>query len=271
MHPLVPGNKFYKLKYNLLEAKKNGHHTLLTFGGAYSNHILATAHAAKQEGFKAIGMIRGEINYPLNPTLFRAVAMGMQLEALSRKDYREKNTEKYIFRLREKFGRFYLLPEGGTNHLAIKGCVEILSQDDLQYDLITVPIGTGGTFCGLLANEDYKRKVLGFSVLKGDFIYREIEQLLSAHQIRPQCNWEIINRYHFGGYAKYKPELIRFMSEFYHQTKIPLDPIYTSKMMFGLMDMIKSNHFPPEMKILVLHTGGLQGIDGYAERFKINL
>lgn len=271
MHPEVPGNKFYKLKYNLIEAKKKGHHTLLTFGGAYSNHIHATAHAARKEGFRAIGMIRGEIKYPLNPTLSQAQDKGMQLEPVSREDYREKNTEKFISQLREKFGRFYLLPEGGTNHLAIKGCTEILSNDDLQADLITVPIGTGGTFCGLLARGSVQQKVMGFSSLKGDFIFREIEQLLSAHQIRPQCEWEIINRYHFGGYAKYKPELIGFMSEFYHQTKIPLDPVYTSKMMFGLMDMIKNHHFPQDIKILVLHTGGLQGIDGYTERYQLNL
>lgn len=265
MHLPVQGNKYYKLKYNLLAAKEQGKSTILTFGGAFSNHILATAQAAKQQGFKSIGIIRGEIKQPLNPTLSMASKSGMFLQSISRSEYRQKTSDKFIGELKSKYGDFYLIPEGGTNALAIKGCAEILNQEDLMSDFITVPIGTGGTFCGLLASAQPHQCVLGFSSLKGDFINDEIQNLLAAFKIEPQCQWRTLTAYHFGGYAKFKPELLSFIKETKQLTKIPWDPIYTGKMMFGLIDLIKKDLIPPKSRVLVLHTGGLQGILGFNE------
>ncbi len=266
IQPLVQGNKYYKLKYNLLAAKDQGKSSILTFGGAFSNHILATAQAAKQYGFKSIGIIRGEIKEPLNPTLSMAKDSGMFLQSISRSEYREKTSEKFIADLKLKYGDFYLIPEGGTNALAVKGCAEILNQEDLKSDFITVPIGTGGTFCGLLASAEPHQCILGFSSLKGDFINDEIQNSLAAFKIDPKCQWRIVTAYHFGGYAKFKPELLTFIKETKQLTHIPWDPIYTGKMMFGLIDLIKKDLIPPKSRVLVLHTGGIQGIEGFNER-----
>jgi 1-aminocyclopropane-1-carboxylate deaminase len=262
-HPEIQGNKWYKLKYNLEEAKKQKHQRLLTFGGAYSNHLFATAAAAKQAGMTSIGIIRGEETLPLNPTLAGATAAGMKLHYLSRSAYREKTSPEFINELKAAYGDFYLIPEGGTNALAIEGTKEILEEQDLGFDFICTSVGTGGTMAGLLASASPSQKVLGFSSLKGDFMAKEIQLLLDKFAIDPACNHQIINAYHFGGYGKYKPELIDFIHNFKQKTGIPLDPIYTGKMMFGIWDMIKREMIPEGSQILALHTGGLQGIRGF--------
>lgn len=271
VHELVSGNKFYKLKFNLEEAKKKGFSTLLTFGGAFSNHIYATAAAAKKEGFKAIGVIRGEETFPLNPTLSFAKSEGMQLEFISREDFRKKSEGSFIEKLKEKFGVFYLIPEGGTNALAIKGTKEILSEVDSDFSHITCSIGTGGTFAGLAGSIHANQQLLGFSSLKGEFIHQEIQNLFSQHQINPKGQYRVINKYHFGGYGKSGSELIDFIQFFYSQTQIPLDPIYTGKMMFGIFDLIKKGFFEKGSKIQAIHSGGLQGIDGFNQRFGAKL
>ncbi|MFC4870370.1 1-aminocyclopropane-1-carboxylate deaminase/D-cysteine desulfhydrase [Negadavirga shengliensis] len=271
LHPDIQGNKYYKLKYNLEEARLSGHDTLLTFGGAYSNHIHATAVAAREAGMKAIGVIRGEPAFPLNPTLSTVQALGMHLHYISRGDYRQKKTGKILDALKAKFGRFYLLPEGGTNHLAIKGCEEILNHEDKQALFVAVPIGTGGTFCGLVSSAEPGQTIMGFSSLKGEFIRNEVQELLQVYSIRPRCQWEIYTRYHFGGYAKFTPELLGFVKSFRLTTGIPLDPIYTGKMMYGMLDLAEKGRFVEDSRILVLHTGGLQGIPGFNERFGTNL
>jgi 1-aminocyclopropane-1-carboxylate deaminase len=271
IHPEIQGNKWYKLKYNIEEAKNQGLQQLLTFGGAYSNHIYATALAAKQAGLASIGIIRGEETLPLNPTLDYASNAGMKLYYLSRSDYREKNSATILNRLREAFGDFYLVPEGGTNALAIEGTEEILESEDLDYDLICTSIGTGGTMAGLLASASPTQKVLGFSSLKGDFMDTEIQLLLQKYGIEPACSYQIIKTYHFGGYGKFKPELIQFILDFKKSAGIPLDPIYTGKMMFGLIDLIKKQIIPAGSRILALHTGGLQGIRGFNLRNGTNL
>ncbi len=262
-HPEIPGNKWYKLHYNIKEAIRQGQRQILTFGGAYSNHIQATAAAAKLSGLKAIGVIRGEQITPPNPTLAYALAAGMELHYLSRTDYRQKTCALILDRLRQAYGDFYLIPEGGTNALAIRGAQEILEESDFGYDLICTSIGTGGTMTGLLAAAKASQKVMGFSALKGDFIHKEIQNLLRQYHIDPACTYENITGYHFGGYAKFTPELIQFMQSFTRKTGIPLDPIYTGKMMFGLVDLLQKNKIPEGTKILALHTGGLQGIKGF--------
>ena len=265
IHPFISGNKYRKLKYNLLQAKVEKQHTLLTFGGAYSNHIAAAAYAGKEYGFKTIGVIRGEelrTEIAENPTLKFAQDCGMEFKFVSREAYRHKTEPNFLDDLKKEFGNFYLVPEGGTNELAIKGCEEILTDDDEPFDFICCAIGTGGTISGLINTSLPHQKVLGFPSLKGDFLKEEIRKF--AHN----SNWEIITDYHFGGYGKVNPELIAFINQFYEQNKIPLDPIYTGKMVFGVMDLIKKNFFPENSKILLIHTGGLQGIKGMNVKLK---
>lgn len=259
LHPLISGNKFRKLKYNLEEAKKLQHDTLLTFGGAFSNHILAVAAAGNEFGFKTIGIIRGEElagKYSQNPTLQKAEQLGMNFVFVSREEYRYKAEAKYIEDLRQKYGDFYLIPEGGTNALAVKGCEEIVTLDDAEFDYVCCAVGTGGTISGIINCSKPCQKVLGFPALKGDFLQEDIRKFATND------NWELITDYHFGGYAKTTPQLIDFMNDFYDQYKIPLDPIYTGKMVFGVFDLIKKNYFSKNAKILLIHTGGLQGIKG---------
>lgn len=259
IHPLISGNKYRKLKYNLIAAKEQGFDTLLTFGGAFSNHIAATAYAGKLHGLKTIGVIRGaELSekWTENRTLKLAHEHGMQFKFVSRGDYRDKDTAETKKQLEAEFGSFYHLPEGGSNTLAIKGCQEILMADDSQFDIICSSVGTGGTIAGIINASKQSQTVLGFSALKGDFLKEDIRNFT------PRENWRLQTNYHFGGYAKVTEELIRFINEFKLQTQIPLDPIYTGKMLYGILDLIKKDHFKPKTKILAIHTGGLQSISG---------
>ena len=259
IHSEISGNKYRKLKYNIIEAQKIRVNTLLTFGGAYSNHIAAAAAVGKEFGFKTIGVIRGEElvdKIDENPTLSFAKSCGMQFKFVSRSDYRNKATDLFINNLKEEYGEFYHVPEGGTNELAIKGCEEILSESDGVYDFICTSVGTGGTISGLINGSKSNQQILGFPALKGDFLKNEIIKF--AHR----DNWSLLTNYHFGGYGKVSKELINFINKFKNETNIPLDPVYTGKMMFGVFDLIKKGFFPKESKVLAIHTGGLQGIAG---------
>ncbi len=271
IHPQVSGNKFYKLKHNLKKAKAKGQSTILTFGGAYSNHIAAIAFAAKAEGLKSIGVIRGEEAIPLNTTLKTAQSNGMQLHFVSRELYRIKKEPSFLLDLKSKFGSFYLIPEGGTNDLAVQGTSEILGEDDKEYSHIIAAIGTGGTFVGLAKTVLTHQTLIGISSLKGNFIHQEIEDLLAIHEIIPKGRTQVMDTYHFGGYAKYKQELIDFIWKFYEDFGIVLDPIYTGKLAFGVWDMISNNQFPKGSSILIIHSGGFQGNAGFTERTGIKL
>ena len=265
IHPFVSGNKFRKLKYNLLQAKKENQHRLLTFGGAYSNHIAATAFAGKENGFQTVGVIRGEeleAKIDENPTLKFAQDCGMKFEFVSREQYRMKESSDFISKLNEKYGSYYLVPEGGTNSYAILGCEEILTNEDFIFDYICCSVGTGGTIAGISNSITGKQKVLGFPSLKGDFLQKDICNF-AKHD-----NFSLISDYHFGGYGKVNEELILFINTFYKEYKIPLDPIYTGKMVFGVIDLIKKNYFPENSKILLIHTGGIQGVEGMNIKLK---
>jgi 1-aminocyclopropane-1-carboxylate deaminase len=265
IHPFVSGNKYRKLKYNLRQAKAEKQTTLLTFGGAFSNHIAAVAYAGKENGFETIGVIRGEelaTKIESNPTLKFAQECGMQFEFVSREAYRLKTEAFFLKQLEQKFGSFYLVPEGGTNALAIQGCEEILTEEDAVFDYIGCAIGTGGTISGIINSTLSHQKVLGFPALKGDFLQEEIRNFVQNE------NWELIPDYHFGGYGKVNAELIDCINRFLEETQIPLDPVYTGKMVFGIMDLIEKNYFPENAKILVIHTGGLQGIQGMNLKLK---
>ncbi len=270
IHPEISGNKFRKLKYNLFEAKKQNQSKVLTFGGAFSNHILATAVAAKQEGLESIGVIRGEelsVNLSKtlqeNSTLNKAAAYGMEFHFVARSDYREKSQPEFIKTLHNKFEDFFLIPEGGTNLLAVKGCEEILTEQDDQFTYICSCVGTGGTVSGLINAIGSHQKVLGFPALRGDFLKDEIEKFSIANK-----SWKLMKDYHFGGYAKYSKELIQLINQFKEKTSIQLDPIYTGKMMFGILDLVGKDFFEKGSKILAIHTGGLQGIEGFNQKLK---
>ncbi|MHA7131276.1 1-aminocyclopropane-1-carboxylate deaminase/D-cysteine desulfhydrase [Algoriphagus namhaensis] len=271
IHPKVSGNKFYKLKYNLTEARKQGQQTILTFGGAYSNHILATAKAAESCELKSIGIIRGEQTLPLNPTLAAAKKSGMQLVYLNRERYRTKTDPNFIKELQNLYGKFYLIPEGGTNGLAIRGTREILTREDKTFTHIFTCVGTGGTFAGLALSKKEQQNLIGVSSLKGDFIHDEIAALISGQGLASPANVEILTDFHFGGYAKFQPDLIDFIWDFYEKHRVPLDPIYTGKTAFALVHKIKTGFFPKGSKILLIHTGGLQGNGGFTERTGIKL
>ncbi len=259
LHPHISGNKFRKLKYNITSAQEQNQSRILTFGGAFSNHIVAVAAAGKQYGFQTIGVIRGEelaSQIEDNPSLKFAHDCGMILEFVSRAHYRQKNTAEALEFWHKKYGSFYLLPEGGTNELAVKGCQEILTPADVDFDYICCSVGTGGTISGIINSAMPHQKIIGFPALKGDFLPEDIRNFTDRK------NWELCPDYNFGGYAKVTPELIQFLNDFYAQYHIPLDPIYTGKMVFGVLDLIEKNYFKNGSTILLIHTGGLQGIKG---------
>ncbi len=259
-HPFVSGNKWWKLKYNLEEARKKGQQKLLTFGGPYSNHIYATAAAAKACGMESIGMIRGEERLPLNSTLEFACREGMKLHYVSREMYRKKAEPGFVKDLEKKFGDFFLIPEGGTNEWAIQGCVEWTKKiQETKFDYLCLPVGTGGTMAGMIAGLQ-ERNVIGFSVLKdGDFLTKDVSKLTFDYTGKVFSNWRIETQYHFGGYAKSNNALQDFIQQFEQDHDIALDRVYTGKMMFGILDSIKQNKFERETTILALHTGGLKG------------
>ena len=279
LHPHVNGNKGFKLKYNLLKAIAEDNQPLLTFGGAWSNHIYATAAAGKELGLRTIGIIRGEelakgegrgakgegTNY--SATLEFAEACGMHLEFVSRLDYEEKNTDEFKAWLQGKFGDFHLVPEGGSNYYGINGCMEILSDSDKQlYDVVALAVGTGATLAGMLLSATSRQRFIGFSALKGgdflrDDVLRHLEYFLMnkalANDFAPQFSIE--TAYHFGGYGKWTDELMGFIREMESAHQLPLDQVYTGKALYGLLDLIAHDRFTAGNRVLFVHTGGLQG------------
>lgn len=254
LHEYISGNKWYKLKYNLEEAQKQGKMTLLTFGGAYSNHIIATAAAAKEFGFSSIGIIRGDELKEPNERLLFAQEMGMKLLYVSRELYRDK--EKLMKYVNEAVNtnETYILPEGGSNQLAVKGCREILNNIDIPYDIVCCACGTGTTLAGIALSLKRDTAAIGFSSLKGGaFLEKEVENYIG----KGLHNWSIETNYHFGGYAKSTSELIDFIKGFNHSHKIELENVYTGKMMYGIFDLASKNRFIPGSRILAVHSGGV--------------
>ncbi|MDA8847599.1 pyridoxal-phosphate dependent enzyme [Flavobacteriaceae bacterium] len=265
IHPTVSGNKFRKLKYNLEKVQLENYKGILTFGGAFSNHIAATASAGQELNIPTVGIIRGEelvTQIEGNPTLRYAKSCGMHLEFVSRSSYNKKTDPAYLLQLLETFKDYYILPEGGTNALAIKGCEEILTVKDQSFDIICCAVGTGGTIAGVINGSLLTQKIIGFPALKGEFLKEDICKFAT------QSNWELWGDYHFGGYAKVDSKLIKFMNDFKLIYNIPLDPVYTAKMMYGIFEGIRSGEIPQTAKVLAIHTGGLQGIEGMNLRLK---
>jgi 1-aminocyclopropane-1-carboxylate deaminase len=253
IHPYVSGNKLYKLIYNAQEAVKQGHNTILTFGGAWSNHLVATAAYCKDNGLKCIGVVRGDelANGSLSPTLQFCADQGMQLHFVSREEYKLKANEVFISRLSDLFGSFFLVPEGGANNLGVKGAAEILKGVS-GYDYIVCACGTGTTLAGLVTSALPNTTYMGFSVLKGeDTLTAEVEKYVGHTN-----GWSINTDCHCGGYAKTTPELFAFKEQFEKTNQIPLDRVYTAKLFLGLYSLINKGFFPSGVKILAIHTGG---------------
>ncbi len=263
-HPYISGNKLFKLKYNLEEAKQQGKDTLLTFGGAFSNHIAATAAAGKEYEFKTIGIIRGEEHKELNPTLKFAVDCGMQLIYVSREDYKNKYVPPFLNLQTNKFSNYYLIPEGGSNELGIEGCKEITKNINIDFDVVCCPCGTGATLTGIILSLTNQQIAIGFQVLKGEnYIKNEVNSWLEKFNIPKKSNFYIEESFHFGGYAKVTPQLKQFIKGFEKENNIPLDYVYTGKMMFGIYDMMERGGFEKGKTIVAIHTGGLQGNAGF--------
>ena len=259
LHPVVSGNKFRKLNYIFKEILAQDVSMAITFGGAFSNHLAATACAGKLLGVKTIGIVRGEEwqnKISESATLSYCVLMGMQLCCISRHAYTQKETATEVQAILKKQSKYRLIPEGGTEALAVRGCTEILNPNDVTFDVICTSVGTGGTLAGLVQASFEKQTVLGFNALKNP----EVSKFVSNQA--PQRNWEINEDYTFGGYAKTTPMLIDFMNTFYKQYQIPLDPVYTGKMLFAIFDLIKKKQWRWGKQILAIHTGGLQGVVG---------
>jgi len=254
--PDIPGNKWRKLKYNLAAARSQGHRVLLTFGGAYSNHIRATAAAGYYWGFATVGVIRGEEHRPLNPSLDYAVRHGMRLAYLGRAAYREKTSPAVIEALHGQFGEFYLLPEGGSNAEAVRGCAEVPGEIGQDFGLLCCPCGTGGTLAGLAHGLGTRQRALGFSVLKGgQFLARDIAALQRAAFGASPANWSIEHGFHFGGFAKRTPALGRFIAGFEDRHALALDWVYTAKMMYGIFALAAQGSFAPGTSIVAVITG----------------
>jgi 1-aminocyclopropane-1-carboxylate deaminase len=267
IHPNISGNKWRKLKHNLIDAKEKGVKTLLTFGGAYSNHIHALATAGDLLDFKTIGCIRGEEHLPLNFTLSEAQKRGMVFHYMDRSTYREKTSDTVINKLKDQFGDFYLVPEGGTNESAVKGCAEIIEEIDFTPDYIMSAIGTGGTLAGLIAGMQNQGELLGVSSLKGGvFLTDDIQRLLGNEY----QNWQVLTEYHFGGYAKTDDVLFDFIKTFKRQHGLLLDPVYTSKMAFAFYDLLQKDYFKKGSSVVLIHTGGLQGWHGMIQKNRVD-
>jgi 1-aminocyclopropane-1-carboxylate deaminase len=264
-HATVSGNKWWKLKYNILRARDENLGTILTFGGAYSNHIYATAAATALLGMKSIGIIRGEESTPLNQTLASAKENGMALHFVSRENYRSKKDPSFIRKLKDMFGDFYLIPEGGTNQLAVAGCKEFCAEfADVNYDVLMLPVGTAGTIAGVTLGVPEDKQIIGVPVLKnGGFLYEEIAQLVGESGSPNPKNCSLLTDYHFGGYAKFNDELTGFIRMMKRDHDLPLDHVYTAKLMYAIVAEAKKGNFAKGTTILAIHTGGLQGALSY--------
>lgn len=294
--PIISGNKWFKLKHNFIAAKKQGFQTLLSFGGRYSNHIHALATAGKACGFNTIGIIRGEECLPLNPTLSDAVAQGMRLYYVNRQIYRDKHSHAVVKQLQSMVtqdapfmskqkhensdpdkkppDQFYLLPEGGTNDLAVKGAAEIAAFIPKQTDFVCLPLGTGGTAAGIITGlaqaGQQQTRVLGFAAMKGgEFLEQAVRNLLVRQKkLATLPRWQLVYDYHFGGFGKVSRPLAFFIQDFEQKHALELEPIYTAKMMYAIVKLINDNYFPKGSKIIAIHTGGLQGKRGMQEKLQ---
>ncbi|GAA59743.1 1-aminocyclopropane-1-carboxylate deaminase [Pseudoalteromonas sp. BSi20652] len=264
LHPLINGNKWRKLKYNLAQMQTQNKTELLTFGGAFSNHIHACAAAGKLFNLTTHAVVRGPELDQSNPTIQFVKQCGMQLHVVNRIEYRLRNDPHYLKDLQARFPNAYILPEGGTNYFAVPGCAE-LAQSLPKHDYLVCPTGSGGTLAGLIEGSQVTTQVIGVAVLKqAKYLEEEVRKL--SHKANTQTNWQLLCDFHDGGYGKFTPALWQFCQEMAKNHDLPLEPIYSGKMMYALWQLIKQDYFPAGSKIIAIHTGGLQGLDGLKYR-----
>ncbi len=263
--PQVSGNKWRKLKYNLLQMQAVKSEQLVTFGGAFSNHLLATAALCNKAGIKCTGIVRGEeLNAHSNEVLRKCHELGMNLHFVSRTEYALRNEKLYQESIKEEFPNCFIVPEGGANYWGAVGCQEILMETSNDFDHVFVAVGTGTTSLGLLLSKDEKTKIHAVPVLKGFDAFAELESLLLRSAFSEDYIEELLQDLelhpdaHFGGYGKYDPELLKFMQSFYAQFNIPLDPVYTGKAMYALFQSVHQGKLD-NARVLFIHTGGIEG------------
>ena len=269
---IISGNKWRKLKYNLLHAKAIGAEGVITFGGCFSNHIHACAFACQQQQLPVIGIIRGEEANQHNYTLAWAKHWGMELRFVDRKTYRQRNEKSFLQQLQQQHPNHLIVPEGGSNTLALTGVAEIIDELNQQgeFDTLITPVGSGGTLAGLIIGDKGQHNLLGVAVLKQqDYLVNEIKTLLPSKSNEYQ-NWQIKHQFHRGGYAKFSPLDAERIRHFSTAVAINFEPVYTGKMILALLDLIEAGYFPAHHRIVLLHTGGLQGLGGMFERGILN-
>jgi 1-aminocyclopropane-1-carboxylate deaminase len=271
IHPIISGNKWRKLLGNVTFAKTKKYRGILSFGGAYSNHIHALAYTCQQHQLPAVGVIRGEPAYRNNFTLSWAEHWGMQLRFVDRKTYRRRTEKQYLQVLQQQYPNYFIIPEGGSNQLALSGVAQLVSELKQQshYDTLLLPVASGGTLAGIIS-ADTQHQLIGIAVLKGgEFLEKTINDLLINHKLEHN-NWRILNEFHRGGYAKFSAEDSERLRVFSQQVGVPFEPIYSGKMVLALLDLIAANYFPKNHTVMLIHTGGLQSLAGLAEQQKIN-
>lgn len=267
IHPVISGNKWRKLKYNIKEARHLGHMGITSFGGAYSNHVHALAFACYQQGLQAQLIIRGEAHYAKNYTLQCAKRWGAELVFVDRATYKQRHDKSYLAKLSATNPNYMIIPEGGTNALALKGVQEVMTELSVQqdFDTILTPVGSAGTLSGLICGAN-NQNVIGVAVLKqADYLRPEIARLLESKNCR-YSKWQLLTEHHLGGYAKFTPNDLFRMQQFSKVTGLPIEPIYSGKMVLALLAMIEQGYFNKGHRVMLLHTGGLQGLHGLAER-----
>ena len=268
IHPFISGNKWRKLKYNISAIKKLNSSGILSFGGSYSNHIHALAYACFHHKIPCVGIIRGEAEYANNFTLSCAKTWGMQLHFVDRKTYRRRNDEDYIAELQAQFPSYVIVPEGGSNHLALAGVGEVMTElnQQTQFDTLLAPVGSGGTIAGLIKADNNQHKLLGIAVLKQQgYLTQAVNDLLGSHS-QQLTHWKILEQFHRGGYAKFSSTDVQRLLTFKQHCHIPFEPVYSGKMILALLDLVESGYFPAGHRVMLLHTGGLQGLAGLTER-----
>ncbi len=271
IHDVISGNKWRKLKYNLQDFIRSNKKGILTFGGAHSNHIDAVAFIAEALKIPIIIIIRGEKPNELSPTLKRCMKMGVELHFFQRKEYKDRSKNQSW--IKDRFPDYYIIPEGGANANGIKGCKEIVAEINVDFDEIYCDVGTGATCAGISKALKKHQGVNGIVVLKGaEYLKKEIYQFLKINKASASKNKvQLFHDYHMGGYGKKNKELISFMRKFYEITGIKTDPIYSGKMFYGLVKELQKGNSDKEKKIIALHSGGLQGVEGYENRYGLKI
>ncbi|MEW6997603.1 1-aminocyclopropane-1-carboxylate deaminase/D-cysteine desulfhydrase [Colwelliaceae bacterium BS250] len=268
IHPIISGNKWRKLKYNIEQAKQLGKRQIISFGGAFSNHIHALAFACHQHNLQSIGIIRGEVEYQANFTLSWAQHWGMQLNFVDRKTYKLRTDTDYLTALQQKYPQAFIVPEGGSNQFALPGVGEVMTElkQQLEFSHLLAPVGSGGTLAGLIKADDNQHQLLGIAVLKQQgYLADEVNELL-GDSYQNFTNWQLMSQFHRGGYGKYKSEDAARILAFSQATNIPFEPVYSGKMLLAFLDLLAQGYFPAGSKIVLLHTGGMQGLGGMLER-----